>query len=401
MRSPETAKRERRDWTLLIFIIPIGIILMLIAGQIAISLVPIWSVDAGMQSNLDPDLPMQQGGFIQPILPAILTPFGWFDTFLTPGADTVISDFIVLGPVTITKTAVPGTPTAAESATSSVSTLLPTATSSPIATITPTKQSNATATSPVAVTPSPTAAHPSATATLPPPTAVSPTAVPPTAVPPTAIPPTAIPPTAVPPTVIPPPPTATLSTPPPLYNIVTPPNEIGIDTPPDGDPGPGITSGTYTIVDIQNNPVVVSKSPDGNYDLIFYEALFPNNSGTNIQMDQIIIGVSNFQDGSYYQVFNWGDNVRDTNTNIDTNILSPDSCIIGAPECDNRTIQTSELYPSPGAGILIDVDAPPGGAPPEGSYKYLVIISPLTPPFDAAQVDSIQVTEVPIPPPIP
>jgi hypothetical protein len=206
---------------------------------------------------------------------------------------------------------------------------------------------------------------------------------------------------------IPPPPTATLSTPPPLYSIVTPPNEIGVDTPPDGNPGPGITSGKYTIVNISNNPVVVSPTQDGNYDLIIYEVLFPNSSGTRIEMDQIIIGVSNSLDGSYYQVFNWGDNVRDTNTNIDTNILLPDpTCIIGAPECDNRDIQTSQLYTDTSTGIstgvLIDVDTAPGGRPPEGTYNYLVIISPITlPPLDAAQVDTIQVTEVPIPPPIP
>lgn len=347
---------------------------MLIAGQIAIHLVPIWSVEAGMQSNLDPNkLPMQQAGFIQPVLPAILTPFGWLDTFLTPGADTIFLDFIVLEPGTITKTAVPSTSTPAESVTSSVTTLLPTATSSHIVTITATKPSNGiTITPPVNTTPLPTATSP------------LPTAVPPTAVPPTAT--------------NPPPPTATLSTPPPFF-VVPPPNNLGVNTPPDGIPG-NITPGTYTIVNISANPVVVSSTADGNYDLIFYEVTFPQNGGTRIEMDQIIIGVSTTQDGNYYQVFNWGDNVRDTNTNIDTNTLSADpACIIGAPECDNRDIQTSELYPFPGAGILIDVDTAPGGRPPEGSYNYLVIISPIS--VDAAQVDTIVVTEVPIPPPIP
>ena len=52
MITPST--RERRDWTLLIFLIPIGIILMLIAGQFAIRLVPEWSVKAGMQSEPRP-----------------------------------------------------------------------------------------------------------------------------------------------------------------------------------------------------------------------------------------------------------------------------------------------------------------------------------------------------------
>jgi hypothetical protein len=350
-------------------------------GQIAIHLVPIWSVEAGMQSNLDPNkLPMQQAGPIQPVLPGILTPFGWLDTFLTPNADTIFSDFIVLEAGTTTKTVVLGTPTPAKSATSSVTTLLPTAAGSPTVTITQTKQSNATVTSPAVTILSPTATRP----------------------PPTAVPPTAVPPTAVPPTTIPPPPTATLSTPPVLFSVNTPPpNNLGVDTPPDGIPG-NIAPGTYTIVNISSNPVRVSNTPDGNYDMIFYEVTFPQGSGIRIEMDQIIIGVSNNTDGSYYQVFNWGDNVRDANTNIDTNTLSADpTCVAltGAPECDNRDIQITELYPSPGTGILIDVDTAPGGRPPEGSYNYLVIISPVS--VDAAQVDTIVVTEVPIPPPIP
>jgi len=129
MTTSETTARERRDWTLLIFIIPIGIILMLIAGQIAIRLVPIWSVDAGMQSNLDPNnLPMQQAGPVQPVLSSILTPFGWLDTFLTPGSDgyDIISDFIVLDPSETATTAVPSTPTVGESPTVSVTQSSPT-----------------------------------------------------------------------------------------------------------------------------------------------------------------------------------------------------------------------------------------------------------------------------------
>jgi hypothetical protein len=65
-------------------------------------------------------------------------------------------------------------------------------------------------------------------------------------------------------------------------------------------------------------------------------------------------------------------------------------------------IPTSELYtpnagdPSiPQTGILIDVDTAPG-APPEGTYNYLVIISPLTGGLDPAQVDSVVVAEVPL-----
>jgi hypothetical protein len=154
---------------------------------------------------------------------------------------------------------------------------------------------------------------------------------------------------------------------------------------------------------MSGSPIVVSGIPDANYDLILYESLFPN-GGTGIAMDQIIIGVSNSTDGSYYEVFNWGDNVRDTNSNVDTNGLVPDPGCAGstAPECDNRMIPSSSLYTSspgtPGTGILIDVDTA-NGAPPEGTYNFLVIISPVTIPLiDNAQVDSLQVAEVPLPP---
>ena len=98
-----TPTRERRDWTLLVFVIPIGIILMLIAGQIAIRFVPEWNVNADMQSNLDPNtLPNQKNAPVQPILPAILTPLGWLDTFLTPGAgsgdEVLFPPFVIFEP---------------------------------------------------------------------------------------------------------------------------------------------------------------------------------------------------------------------------------------------------------------------------------------------------------------
>lgn len=163
--------------------------------------------------------------------------------------------------------------------------------------------------------------------------------------------------------------------------------------------------GTYTIVDISGNPVVVSSAPDGNYDLIFYESEIGPGS---IYLDHIIIGVSNVTDGSYYVVFNWGDNdPEDTNqnTNVDTtklDLTNPDPTCTGAdaPECDNRVIPatTPPLYTDPvsgiSTGILIDVDAA-SGAPPANTYNYLVIISPASGDLDSAQVDSIVVAEVP------
>jgi len=149
-------------------------------------------------------------------------------------------------------------------------------------------------------------------------------------------------------------------------------------------------------------------TPDNNYDLVFYEN---QEAAGFIRLDRIIIGISKFADGQiYYEVFNWGNGIPDTNTNVDTNILPPDNSTTNCdtdPECDNRIIPTSELYdpddgPAPPTGILIDVDTAPS-SPPPGNYNYIVIISPVDtgPEKDPSQIDAIVVTEVEIPTPTP
>ncbi|MCE7860249.1 MAG: hypothetical protein DYG86_10735 [Chloroflexi bacterium CFX2] len=107
-------KRERRDWTLLIFIIPIGIFLIIIVGQIAIRLIPIWSVNADMNSNLEPD-PNSARPFalLEPILPQILTPMAWMEYYLTPGADVYYPPFLTFSP-TASPPPTEATPTATE-----------------------------------------------------------------------------------------------------------------------------------------------------------------------------------------------------------------------------------------------------------------------------------------------
>ena len=136
------------------------------------------------------------------------------------------------------------------------------------------------------------------------------------------------------------------------------------------------------------------------YDFVYYESEF--NNGGSIRLDYVIVGISLYADAhEFYEVFNWGNNIPDINTNVDTNILPLDPTCSAplAPECDNRVIPISYLYPFPGigTGILIDVDNAPS-APPVGSYQYLVIISPLGGDNDVVQVDSIEITEVLRPP---
>ena len=352
--------RERRDWTLIIFIIPIGIILMMIAGQIAVRIVPQWSVKAGMKSQLDPQTaPKQQVGLIQPVLPEILTPMAWLDTFLTPnsdsGNDVVYPPFVVFEP-----TATPS-PTASPVAS-------PTATETPATPASPSP-------SPTTVTkvPPPTKTKKPPVDRTPPPVTATPTASPP------------------------PPVTSTID---PSLAVVLPPAGTNLGAP-DNTIGE-IMSGNYAVLNLGSSPVVVTNPSETNYDLIYYES----GAGGNIQLDHVILGISqsdmSLPGDIYYEVFNWGNNKPDTNTNVDTSTLPPDPTCDGtatAPECDNRVIPATDLYPSPPApppntGVLIDVDNAPS-APPAGSYGFLVIISPASGAPDAAQIDAIQVTEVP------
>lgn len=372
----KTADDERRDWGIVIFIIPIGIIFLLIVGQIAVRMIPHWSLFANMRSGLDPMADSAHpNSLFQPILPQILTPMAWSESYLTPGGDISFPPFIVFDPG-FTSTPTPKTPR----------------------TVTPNSTMGATNTLPAAPTstpyifiPSPTSSGggntsvPATNTSAPPPPTNTPTSTSTSTDTPTA---TA---TSTPTATSTSTPTSTPSgnwSTVPAGGPVPPPSEIG-DTP-DNVPA-DLDPGTYTIL---AKPVNVSAPPDGNYDIIFYEY----DAGGYILLDQIIIGLMvNATDSYYYPIFNWGDPYgnRDTNTNADYAILPPDgspTCL--EPECDNRNIPLTNLYPYPGTGILIDVDTAPS-LPPPGVYNYIIIISP--PSMDAAQIDSIAVQEVPIP----
>lgn len=338
MINSTSNNRERRDWTLLIFIIPIGILFMVAAGQVAIRLVPEWSVNAGMQSNLDlSDLPKQQSAPLQPVLPAILTPLGWLDTFLTPGAghsdQVLFPSFVIFEP----------------SATPEVTLAPPTVATQP---------------SPTAPTPTqPTVVSPPPTGTKEPPDGGGETPTPSPS------------PSAPPPVVLPP----VVSTPTGTYVDSSPWMEFALS---DLDGGLGtfnIGNGTYVVLDLGATPIEVEGASDTNYDLVYYE--LENPSGY-ISMDQVIIGISRFSNGSsYYAVLNWGDGEADTNTNIGD---------VSGPEYDNQAIDVDELYGPVGyqTGVLIDVDNA-SSHPPAGFYRYLVIVAPVpSTPDDGTQVDA-------------
>jgi hypothetical protein len=338
----KTMDRERRDWRLLFYIVLLGILLMIIAGQIAIRVMPNWSVNAGMQSRLDPNSASSQPmSLFQPLLPQILTPMAWAESYLTPGQDVSFPPFFVFVP----------------SATPSPTTVSPTPT-----------EPSPTDTATVTVSPIPTTPY------VPPPTSTTnppdddddpdPVTVTVTATP------TEQPPTGGYP-----------STPPDGYVQVPPPSEIEVG-PPDGSVG-SIPQGQFTIIDLGSTPIVVVGPTETNYDMVYYEAEY-NNSG-EIRLDSVIIGISIFPDGQiYYEVFNWGNGIADTNTNV-----------ASVTDEDNASISMNDLYSNPGTGILIDVDNAPS-EPPPGGYQYVVIISPVKPPppTDTIQVDSVEVIEV-------
>ncbi|WKZ37626.1 MAG: hypothetical protein QY332_06725 [Anaerolineales bacterium] len=334
-------KRDRWDWSLLIFIVPLGILLMIIAGQVAMQIRPQWSLNAGMGSNLNPETEGGRNGSLPIFNPQILTPFPWLGTFLTPSGDGIsYPPLVVINP------------------NATQSPILPTTGTEPPATVTETPVPSPTSTIPVV--------PPSATPTKKPadddddpsPPAPTPTATP----------------TGYPSTLDP---SLVLISPAPAQINTDAPNRAHSDLP----------SGSYTIL---YNPVIVLSTPDEYYDMVFYEYY----TGSGILLDYIIIGISKNADGSlYYEVFNWGDGVPDTNTNV-----------ASVPEVDNASIPIADLHPYPDppaapihGGILIDVDTA-SSEPPADTYDYIVIISPSSG-GDPAQIDAIVVTEVPIPTP--
>ena len=348
------SEREKRDMFLLAAIVLLGILLMFIAGQFAIRLLPRWSVPSDMGSKIDLNIGgtrVAQAGFA-PLRPEILTPPAWQNSFLTP-----LAEFGPLNevPVVIIAPATAG-PTLAATATSK-----PQATQAPSAT-------------PISSTPTPFPTNtlvlvfPTWTFTAPPPTSVPPTSVPTETLVPseTPIPPTETP---IPPTETPVTPSATPITPIPTDDW---PPEIG-DTP---------GGGVYNLGDGDSLTLAISLVLDGDqsdWDIVLYE--LPNSPG--IHMDLMILSIS--QDGyTWYEIFNWGNGVADTNSSLD--ISGP----LGGAETDNRPINSSYLYNNTGVAINADMILVRDMAP-AGTYNYLRISAPAVGSTDGTDIDAIQI----------
>jgi uncharacterized repeat protein (TIGR01451 family) len=122
----------------------------------------------------------------------------------------------------------------------------------------------------------------------------------------------------------------------------------------------------------------------GVWDLVYYEA--PEGSG--VLLDWVIVQVG---DGTnWYTVFNWGDENRDTNSNMDYNLLTLPPPVGPPPfEPDQRDISSTDLYQDPvsgmSTGIAIDLDIP---SVPPGNYLYVRFLVPAG--SGSMQIDAIQ-----------
>ena len=105
---------EKRGWTLVAIFLLIGLLCVIVAGNLAIRFVPSWTLQADMRSRLNPDsvyFTSQPGYAFQPIDPAILTPPIWINVFLTPGQiiPTRVPNAKVTPPNTLASTLIPST----------------------------------------------------------------------------------------------------------------------------------------------------------------------------------------------------------------------------------------------------------------------------------------------------
>jgi hypothetical protein len=345
--SMKTVEPERQDWIVIPVILVIGLLFVIVAGQLALRFSPSWKLNTDMESHIDPNsayLTRRPSELVEPVDASILTQPGWVD-FLTPGVSIVTrTPFPTLratftsSPAPTTVSSATQTPVITASPTNTLIFFASTTTSTP-------KRKPTKTDSPATVTASTPTLTPSSTSSI---FTATPTA-------------TETPtPTGIATVTATPTPTSTSSTPP----------EIG--TTPDGVVYILPTGGSLTL------SLNLVANGDASYDLVYYERPAPG--GTGIFLDWVILEIG---DGTnWYTVFNWGNNIADTNSNMDFNIL-PNPQI--PEETDQRDIPTAALYPP--TGIAIDVDA----IVPPGPYTYIRFSAPPGDSDNQMEIDAIEV----------
>jgi hypothetical protein len=113
---------------------------------------------------------------------------------------------------------------------------------------------------------------------------------------------------------------------------------------------------------------------DSGFDFVYYEMA----ASPGILMDFVTLEIST--DGStWITVFNWGNGVADTNSNLDI------SGSLGGTESDNRPINAGSLIG--GTGVGVDIYS----LGLTGSYSYLRISSPGGGDGDGCDIDAIEI----------
>ena len=335
----KVVEREQLDWTIVVIIIlVIGFLLVLVAGQLALRFSPGWELNASMDSRIDPNstfVANRPDGFIEPVDAAILTQPGWVD-FLTPSVT------VITGTPFPAATSTPSpAPTTASSATTTV-----TVAASPTNTFVFIPWTQTSTRKPKPTEPGPTSTALPSTPTT---TQISPSTV------------TATPSVTATPTIT--------QTPITLPTDTTPP-EIG--TTPDGVVYLLPSGGSLTL------GINLVATGDGSYDLVYYERPAPG--GTGIFLDWVIVEIGDGINGD--TVFYWGDNIADTNSNMNFNVL-PNPQV--PEEGDQRDVPTASLYN--GTGIAINID----GIVPAGTYTYIRFTAPAGDSDNQMEIDAIEV----------
>lgn len=370
----KTSEREIRDLYLLAGIVLAGVILMFIAGQLAVRVLPNWSVPSDMDSRIDPNSSVESVSVavagLAPLRAEILTPAVWQRSFLTPLAEEVgpLNEVpvVVIAPATQQPTQ------AATSAGQLTQVIAATATATPPATPTPFPTNTLIYIFPTwTFTPKPPTATFIPAATFTPTFTASVTSTPSDTPTQTATVTETFTPSLTPTETLIPSPTYTPTA---TFTPITPdawPSDIGTS------PGGGV----FNLGDGNQLTLLLDIVLDGNqgdWDVVVYE--LPNSPG--IHMDLMIISIS--QDGhSWYTIFYWGDGSGDANANL--NISGP----LGGNETDNRPINSSYLYNN--TGIAINADAILLNGAPIGTYHYLRITAPGVGSTDGTDIDAIQV----------
>jgi len=91
----DQGEKKNREWLILLLLLPLGVMIMCLAGDIALAQPGTWRVEAEMNSALDPYVAMTSESFgrIEAVRAGIMTAPAWMDSFLTPGAETLITSF--------------------------------------------------------------------------------------------------------------------------------------------------------------------------------------------------------------------------------------------------------------------------------------------------------------------